>query len=217
MARIKIGNVFPPAEYLLKHCAPAGYGLGDTSGKSVLWSEIDNAKEFGIWAIWGSDGIKTVNGISFYYANMLVLPLDTNAVTQMLFPIVENTSAVLIRRCVGGVWQEWEWPDPPMSPGVEYRTTERWDNKPVYTTLVDCDKLAVGANTVTTEHSALHILRYCGHAGGYGLPMINGTLDNEYSAWANATDSNGYLQVGIYCGSGVAGNTGRVQVWYTKP
>ena len=27
---------------------------------------------------------------------------------------------------------EWEWTNPPMKPGVEYKTTERWNWKPVY-------------------------------------------------------------------------------------
>lgn len=30
------------------------------------------------------------------------------------------------------VWGEWEWVNPPMVPGVEYRTTERYEGKPVY-------------------------------------------------------------------------------------
>ena len=30
------------------------------------------------------------------------------------------------------VWQPLEWINPPMQEGVEYRTIERWDNKPVY-------------------------------------------------------------------------------------
>lgn len=32
----------------------------------------------------------------------------------------------------GGVWQPLEWNNPPMILGVEYRTTERFDGKPVY-------------------------------------------------------------------------------------
>lgn len=39
-------------------------------------------------------------------------------------------------------WQPWEWENPPMAIGVEYRTTERWDGKPVYTKCVNCGALA---------------------------------------------------------------------------
>ena len=31
-----------------------------------------------------------------------------------------------------GVWSPFEWVNPPMKLGVEYRTTERWNQKPVY-------------------------------------------------------------------------------------
>ena len=67
-----------------------------------------------------------------------------------------------------------------------------------------------------TTHTVHHIIRHCGYVGTYGLPMINITLDNEYSAWANVTDSNGYLKVNIHYGTGMVGNTGMVRVWYTK-
>ena len=35
-----------------------------------------------------------------------------------------------------GTWQPFEWDNPPMEVGVEYRTTERWMGKPVYTKLL---------------------------------------------------------------------------------
>lgn len=37
----------------------------------------------------------------------------------------------------GNDWQPWEWVNPPMIPNVEYRTTERWNGKPVYAKAVD--------------------------------------------------------------------------------
>ena len=39
------------------------------------------------------------------------------------------------------VWGEWEWVNPPMELGVEYRTTERYMGKPVYVKLVDFGEL----------------------------------------------------------------------------
>ena len=38
-------------------------------------------------------------------------------------------------------WGEWEWKNPPMWVGVEYRITERRNGKPVYTKLVDFGSL----------------------------------------------------------------------------
>lgn len=37
---------------------------------------------------------------------------------------------------LSGHWDPWEWENPPMTPGIEYRTTERFDGSPVYCGLV---------------------------------------------------------------------------------
>ena len=41
-----------------------------------------------------------------------------------------------VRSLYNGIWYSWEWENPPMQPGVEYRTTERWNGKAVYAMLV---------------------------------------------------------------------------------
>ncbi|MBR4077574.1 MAG: hypothetical protein IKK17_03105, partial [Oscillospiraceae bacterium] len=38
----------------------------------------------------------------------------------------------IIKTKYRGTWLPLEWENPPMLPGVEYRTIERWDDKPVY-------------------------------------------------------------------------------------
>lgn len=215
MARVKIGNVYPTDSYLLARCAPAGYGFGKTTGKRLLYSEIDNAKEFGLWGIWGDDGEKTINGLTFTYAKMLVLPMDTNAVTQILFPIGTN-GLVLIRKSMDNIWQEWEWLDPPMSPGVEYRTTETWYGAPVYTALFETGTLNEAKNVVATNFSAKRIIRQCGYIESYNLPHIDGTLDSDNSAWANATVYNNKIELTFHVGSALRGKGAAVQLWYVK-
>jgi hypothetical protein len=42
----------------------------------------------------------------------------------------------LVRNCKNGVWQDWEYENPPMKNNTEYLTTERWNGKPVYRQLV---------------------------------------------------------------------------------
>ena len=55
------------------------------------------------------------------------------------------------------VWMPFEWEHPPMQLGVEYRTSERYNGKPVYTKLVDCGagpsntRKTVSANTQNVE------------------------------------------------------------------
>ena len=215
MARVKIGNVRTPIEYLKQFFAPAGYGIGALSGKSVRFSELDTAKEFGIWAIWGDEGEKIIDGYSFHYAKMLVLPLDSNAVTQMLFPVGTN-GIMLIRKCESGEWQPWEWIDPPMSPGVEYRTTETWYGAPVYTVLFETGTLNNAKDAVATTFTAKRIVRQCGYIDSYNLPYIDGTLDSANSAWVNANVYNGKIELISHLGSAMRGKGAVVQLWYTK-
>ena len=62
-----------------------------------------------------------------------------------------------IRIMKSGVWMPWEYVNPPMQLGVEYRTTERYNGKPVYMKLVDCGagpnntRKTVSANTQNVE------------------------------------------------------------------
>ena len=44
-------------------------------------------------------------------------------------------------------WGEWQWENPPMVLGVEYRTTERYFNKAVYTKLINVGFVYAGANS----------------------------------------------------------------------
>lgn len=215
MARLKIGNVFPPLAYLLKHCAPAGYGLGNTNGRRVLWADIDTAKEFGIWGIWGDDGVKMVNGLSFTYATMLVIPMDANAVTQLLLPIGTQGLA-LVRRSTDDIWQEWEWIDPPMTPGVEYRTTETWYGSPVYTVLIETGGLSEAKYIVDTNIPARRIIHHYGYIEDISLPFIDGTLDSANSAWVNATIYNEEINLIFHVGTALLGKGAVVQLWYLK-
>ena len=57
--------------------------------------------------------------------------------TQTVYYIGQNKGAKLRRYNVDGTWYPWEWVNPPMQPGEEYRTTERYDGKPVYAKLID--------------------------------------------------------------------------------
>lgn len=53
-----------------------------------------------------------------------------------------------IRTFYGEVWQPWEWVNPPMVPGVLYRTTKRYNGKPVY---AYCEDMGYMPNKSTTS------------------------------------------------------------------
>ena len=200
------------------HFAPAGYGLGkkrtDTiTDASVVATLFENG-----WYEYYNNSTPLIPNIILSAYGAIRVDTGGAATRQTFYPRANPTCSLVRTATDFGAWGEWEWENPPMIPGIEYRTTERWNGKPVYTTLVDCGTLTGASDNVDvlTTHPAHHIIRHCGHVGTYGLPMINGTLDNEYSAWANVTDSNGYLKVNIHYGTGMVGNTGMVRAWYTK-
>lgn len=52
-------------------------------------------------------------------------------------------------------WGPWEWVNPPMSVGVEYRTVERYMGKPVYTKLVDFGELPLAGAHKAIAHGII--------------------------------------------------------------
>ena len=66
-----------------------------------------------------------------------------------------------IRTYYSGAWKDWEWENPPMADGVEYRTTMRHNNKPVYVTSVNFGALPANSSKTTqisTSGSKLEII-----------------------------------------------------------
>lgn len=56
-----------------------------------------------------------------------------------------------IRFSNNGVFQPWEYEDPELRLGVEYRTTERWNGKPVYVLTQPSKALGTAGSTVYIE------------------------------------------------------------------
>lgn len=110
-----------------------------------------------------------------------------------------------------GTWQSWEWPDPPMVLGTQYRTTRRFQNLPVYTTLLNFGALP-NSTTRTVAHglSPTRIIEAKGQASNgmafpvsgpafYGIGLRVGLSNVEISTDYNYSDL-----------------TATVQIWYTK-
>ena len=81
-----------------------------------------------------------------------------------------------------GTWYPWEWVNTPMSLGVEYRTTERYQGKPVYVKLVDCGNVASGTKTINFGYSdsqvfiiSVHGVMKSSSGKSFTAPRNNGT------------------------------------------
>ena len=121
---------------LLAGKAPAGYGLGKTaySTKAGTLADIDTYVENGWWRF---DVVGTYDAIGVS-ANHSVLRVDAGrTIVQTLFLGSYAAVVTRIKIATESAWRDWEWVNPRMVVGIEYRTTERYCGKPVYVKLVD--------------------------------------------------------------------------------
>lgn len=115
--------------------APKGFGLG-TEAKPI--SDMNTQTECG----WIAFGVGCKNA-PFNYGVAEVINRYGNQVVQVAYDVELNTNThngTIAKRVKGlnaSEWSEWEWVNPPMRVGVEYRTTERRGGKPVYALAVD--------------------------------------------------------------------------------
>lgn len=106
--------------------APAGYGLGAFSNIPHL-ADIDNP---------------TGNGWFFYqvgniYACVCVEGYASSYMIETMYDFYNGDPIITRRANFGYGWRAWEYVNPPMTLFTEYRTTERWNGKVVYTMLFD--------------------------------------------------------------------------------
>lgn len=132
--------------------APSGYGLGAVNGFS-LSTDMNDATRSGYYYVTSArvaNNPKESDGILVVYAGA------SNQVIQDYYPH-QWVGTKLERRKVAGTWKPWEYVNPPMDVGVEYRTTERYNSRPIYRKIVNFGALP---NATSKTMSA-------GFEGGY--------------------------------------------------
>lgn len=109
--------------------APAGYGLGTSYSPEI--DDCDTATKNGWYHVKGATLNKPFNKVGA----LLVACRGSTQMYQLFFvgeTYATGGSCIIVRSMYGGEWGPWEWVNPPMEVGVEYRTTERYLGKPVY-------------------------------------------------------------------------------------
>ena len=119
--------------------------------------------------------------------------------------------------CKDDVFGEWEYENPPMELGVEYRTTERYMEKPVYTMAVSIGVSVSGSkNTDVPVGENCYPIRCSGYVGSaYCIPYSEDNVSTN-RIWLNASPTTTGIRLTLWCGSTFAGLQGYAQVWYTK-
>ena len=159
--------------------APAGWGYGgamdyivDESGTfetkldEILAGMVNHSvKQFSFYDTKGLHATKFYGRLWKYTPNYATL----EAVNY------NGNKAVKCRRA--GTWQPWEWENPPMADGVEYRTTKRYDGKPVYTTCVNLGTLPSSGDKnfkYSTEGSVTELISF---------EIFSKNSENEQYSW----------------------------------
>lgn len=191
---------------------PMEYGLG-VSDSTPYCADVNDAWRNG----WFRIDAATNGGVGCGAIMRVDAYASAHAVCQTVYSTSYSSAYPVIwqRWCFNGTWQtEWSWVDPPMILGNEYRTTERWNGKPVYTKLVDCGAMP-NATLKTVYHNggATHIVRYSAEmkagSDAFSLPYtLNG------AEVCVRTISNGGIN--LYASYDASAFNGYVTIWYTK-
>jgi len=193
--------------------APAGFGLGDRT-ENISNTDLNDYKEGGFYA-W-KEGMTNA---PCTWGHMLVIPA-LNGYSNTTQIVWNSNGEVCTTRSVdnSNVWGEWEYVNPPMNVGVEYRTTERFNGKPVYTQLINCGIVSDGddinLNNVGLT-SAYRIIRQAGTMLDAGLVLPYGTRGSSSSTSVDLAVNDGAWHAYPYVGSSYSGKfTLMLQVWY---
>lgn len=194
--------------------APSGYGLGENNGRYC--ADCHGVTKGGLYYINYNTANKPdgVNG-----GSMFVQPIATDDGTDIY---VELKSGASVIKCYysswGKAWQPWEWVNPPMTLGVEYRTTERWNGKTVYTVLVDCGTVVAGENTISTTFACSAVIGSRGQAGSGAIPQTyESARSDKYFKACNVSRVSGKIYITLLMGTSQSATSPcHIQVWYTK-
>lgn len=147
----RTGAVMPAAgDYTaaMVGAAPSGFGLG-TGFANAPGLDANQIAANGVYA---ANNNVPVSGVIF----IVEAVVGANSQNQIQYAYAYRPSsgvptASTIQRRIrdSGLWSAWEWINPPMSIGVEYRTVERYLGKPVYIKLVNCGTFAAPGTVKT--------------------------------------------------------------------
>lgn len=201
------------------NAAPGEFGLGGVAKFLAASDDLNTIWRPGWYQFRNSPvNAPTVSsdGWDGEYSAMFVQGRNSENVTQTI--LCGNAKEVfgcqIKRVCVAQEWQPWEWVNPPLRNGVEYRTTERFWGRPVYYKIVDCGQIA---DNKQVEHGIANMrdcISFQGLRGGLPMPSIsNNNLSDPWSYYVADVSSTKII---LACGTSAAGGNCHVMLKYTK-
>ena len=194
--------------------APDGYGLGAKTGKLIT---DGNDALVGGWFYWGN--IDT--NLPFTYGHMRVDPRLSSTSGQILMQTAYSDSypgCVAQRKMIDGAFKPWEWVNPPMVVGTEYRTTEKFEGKPVYCQLVYFTNVVDGGTVTVDIPGVSTVLRFFGSRSGVPLPFISEKgLSNAWTNYFSVNRFTDKITITMNAGSSIpSGSRFYCALYYTK-
>ena len=209
----------------LQNKAPAGFGLGtfaqyiDDFNNAVLTGWYQNQSK-------GEEAHTPDGSIGWIVRTE---SFGTGCYAQFAYRVGSTPlgvyQAVRYYHSAMGGWNAWEWFNPPMYLGVEYRTTERYLGRPVYVLTAEFGS-NINGSIVYFGKDALRVVRGLALAGdGDSLyPWWNGNTVNNWTAFfdfatgVDPEDSVRKVKVTCWSQTGASASYGHniVKVYYTK-
>jgi hypothetical protein len=197
----------------LEKKAPAGHGLGETEPSTI--NSLDDINSPGWYKTWfapadtpagAQNGTWCISVENFYNSD------NFDVIRWTAIPGDDYKMHTLRKVKRVGEWYPWEWDNPPMILGVEYRTTERYNGQPVYTMLFNTGELANGG-AFTYASEPVNVCRYAASIDSSALPIhAIATWGGGWSLWCDVTGQ----KVTAFMGANRTTAAIDVQVWYTK-
>lgn len=194
--------------------APSGFGLGELCEVITDWNTAVNNGWYRTTTYNPNNNAPDAlawYGYTICYSIYLLVQVAYHIDTD-----TEWKCATRFRR--NDVWSPWEYFQYPLTVGTEYRTTERFNNKPVYAKAINMGSLSQGlitvAHNINDYEGLVRVEGQCNN--GYMIPSeyFGGFDDNYVRAHANAT--NAYLYVNAPDVSNLTSLTAILTLYYTK-
>jgi hypothetical protein len=169
--------------------APSGFGLGETNGKSC--EDCNTALKIGFYILRGTNTLNAPAHGGLDYAPMIVQRRWGTVIQTVTNDI---TSARRYSLDDGETWSEWEYINPPMVAGTEYRTTERYQKNPVYVKLINFGTMPNTTAKSVSLGTNLNVVSIEGKTtkGNYMIPLSNHNGIN--SVYYNKSDGKLYVE-----------------------
>lgn len=175
--------------------APAGFGFGEqaielSSGLLKSEAELDTALET-IYSKMENSETKLIRFAGYpdnsdynWYGFLFRSSANYGS---LIMQSAYAKGSLISKAKYESTWQPLEWVNPPMAVGVEYRTTERWEGKPVYTKLVSLGAFTNPLVVTLPGYNAMRVIEAHGELriseNSDNTMMVPGRMNGSNEVW----------------------------------